>query len=633
MITPRGGLEPVPAGRRRLNTPFLPADIPRVNPAILPSLLAFGSAAALTVMVALRREKSGLHRLLLALLSALMVWTFGSICRHSVASQAGLEASLRLIFLGVFTAPPLWLLLAARFAQIRWLGQNRAATTALLVPSAIGYVALLTNAAHHLVMRQVSFEALGEGGIDWAGPLLVAHVAWAYLLIASASGIFLAYAGSLAREGRRGRALLLGVAAVVPVFASCAYVFRLLPHKFDLTASGLVVSLLLIAGIAFRHRLLEALPLTHRGVIEHLADAVVLADAAGAIVELNVAAERLLGAPAAELRGRPLATLLERVVPADAGPTLHERLACLGADANELATGFATVDGRRLELLACLVRDERGEAVGQYALLRDRTDAHRFERMARQTQRLKTVGTLAAGIAHEVNNPLAFIRANLTEIQRMGEIVEARREGPDAKLAAELADLAPIAAETIDGIHRIERIVAGMRRLSAPRGEPVATVDLNEVARDAVRLANLHRDAGVSVEVDLWREPVWVEGSARRLAQALLNVLLNASQALEGRSDRRIAVSTRVEGDHALVEVTDNGPGIPSELHERIFDPFFTTKDPDQGTGLGLAIAFDIARDHGGVLDVRSRPGEGATFALRLPLRAVAMLPRAPSAA
>ena len=157
-----------------------------------------------------------------------------------------------------------------------------------------------------------------------------------------------------------------------------------------------------------------------------------------------------------------------------------------------------------------------------------------------------------------------------------------------------------------------------MRRLSTPRGEPVARVDLNEVARDAVRLANLHRDDRVAVELALWHEPVWVEGSARRLGQAVLNLVLNAHQALERARDGRIAISTRCDGDQAVIEVTDNGPGISPELQERIFDPFFTTKSPDKGTGLGLAIAFDIARDHGGLLDVRSRPGAGATFSLRL---------------
>jgi signal transduction histidine kinase len=231
------------------------------------------------------------------------------------------------------------------------------------------------------------------------------------------------------------------------------------------------------------------------------------------------------------------------------------------------------------------------------------------------------VGTLAAGIAHEVNNPLAFIRANLSHIQRLGEIVEAKRGDADAKLAAELADLPGIAAETLDGIQRIERIVLDMRRLSSSREETFMRVDLNAVARDALRLAKLHREANVAIEVSFGPEPLLVDGSPQRLVQALLNVLMNALQAVARQPGARVGLSLREQGDEAVVEVSDNGPGVPHDLQERIFDPFFTTKDPDQGSGLGLAIAFDVARDHGGLIELRSRPGEGASFSLRLPRR------------
>ena len=153
----------------RLNTPLLPADIPGVHPAILPASLAFGTAAALAVVVALRRDRTALQWLLLALLTALMIWTLGVICRYSVRSQEGLEASLRLLFLGIFTAPPLWLLLAGRYARVRLLCESRGWTIGLLVPSAVGYLALLTNAGHHLVMQEVSFEVLEGGGIAGRG--------------------------------------------------------------------------------------------------------------------------------------------------------------------------------------------------------------------------------------------------------------------------------------------------------------------------------------------------------------------------------------------------------------------------------------------------------------------------------
>jgi signal transduction histidine kinase len=590
-----------------------------VHPAILPAALAFGTSAVLMTVIALRRGKNALHWLLLAELASLLVWTFGAICRFSVTTQAGLEASLRLIFAGIFSAPPLWLLLAGRYAQVPALCERRGVIAALFVPSVLLYAALLTNSGHQLVMREVSFEALSGGGIAWSGPLFWAYLPWSYGLVVVSSGLYLRTARRLARNDERRRAVLLTLAAALPVLASFAYMFRWLPVAFDLTPSGLAISLLLLSTTVFRYRLLESLPLARRDVIEHLPDGVVLADAGGAIQDWNPAAAAILRAPAASLRQRPLDTLLDGIAAETDARSLRAALARFGASGTPLVSEISTSDHRRIEISATLARDARGEAIGQCAVLRDRTEERRFERLVRQTQRLQTVGTLVAGIAHEVNNPLAFIHANLVQIQRLGEIAEAHRTGPDAKLAGELADLAPIAAETLDGIQRIERIVADMRRLSSPRDETFTRVDLNEVARDAIRLANLHREVSVAIDVSAWREPLCVLGSGQRLVQAVLNVLMNSRQALARRTDGRIAIAVRSDAGQALIEVNDNGPGIAPELHERIFDPFFTTKDPDQGTGLGLSVALEIARDHGGALEVRSRPGEGATFTLRLP--------------
>ena len=591
-----------------------------MHPAILPAALAFATSAVLMGVVALRRDKAALHWLLLALLASLLVWTFGVICRFSVTSQAGLEASLRLVFLGIFTTPPLWLLLAGRYAQVPALCERRGVIAAIWVPSLLGYAALLTNSGHHLVMTDVSFEALEGGGLAWSGPVFWAYVPWCYALLACASVLYLRTARRLARNDERRRSVLLTIAAAIPVVASTAYMLGWLPVKFDLTPSGLAISLLLLSTTVFRYRLLESLPLARRDVIEHLPDGVVLTDVGGAIQDLNPAASAILGVGLPALRQRPLAALLDGFPREAEVVRFRTALAQLAEKGSPLAAELTTSDHRRVELSAMLVRDARGEPVGQCAVLRDRTEERRFERLVRQTQRLQTVGTLVAGIAHEVNNPLAFIHANLMQIQRLGELAESHRNGPDAKLAAELADLAPIAAETLDGIQRIERIVADMRRLSSTREESFARIDLNEVSRDAIRLANLHRDANVSIDVSFWHEALCVEGSAQRLVQAVLNVLMNSRQALERRADGRIRLAVRAEAGQALIEVGDNGPGIPRELHERIFDPFFTTKDPDQGTGLGLAVALEIARDHGGVLDLRSPPGEGATFSFKLPV-------------
>jgi PAS domain S-box-containing protein len=343
-----------------------------------------------------------------------------------------------------------------------------------------------------------------------------------------------------------------------------------------------------------------------------------MANAAGVILDLNPAAEGILGREAQEVRGLFLGSVLGVVGQEESGQRLGAFLANLSAGNAPFVWEVRTGDQRLVEVSVASVRPDLAEPAGWFAVLRDRTEERRFERIARRTEKLQSVGTLAAGIAHEVSNPLAFIRANLSQIQRMGERVEAchTERDPDAKLANELADLREIAEETLDGIGRIEHIVTGMRRLAATPERSLQRVDANQVVRDALRLSNLSRDVHVVVETRLADGLPPVEGAPERLVQAVLNLLVNARQALEGRSGR-VRVETRCHGSSLEIRVADDGPGIAEEIQERVFDAFFTTKDPDRGTG--LAIAFDIVRDYGGALEVRSKPGAGARFVVRLP--------------
>jgi signal transduction histidine kinase len=592
-----------------------------MHPAILPAALAFSTSGAMAAYVARRREKSDVHWLLLALLIALMTWTGGSLARFSVSSEAGLLASLRVVLLGVFATPPLWLLLAARSLPVPWLWRRRLRSL-VFAPSLLAYLALLTNDGHHLVIRRISFEALEAGGRAWAGPLFWAFIAWGYGCVAGGLAIYLFTARRMvARPGDRGRGLALGLAAAIPLVVSSLYLFRLVPIRFDLTPAALVVSVALISAAVFRFHLLEGIPLARRDVIEYLQDGVLIASGEGVLLDLNPAAAAILREDTAALRRERLAVCLARLVHGTGGSALRDALVHLDERREPIVGEVATPDGRRVEIRAACVRDGQGEPVGQFAVLRDRSAERRHERRARQNERLETVATLAAGVAHEVNNPLAFIRSNLAQIHRMGELVEASLERGEAKLARELADLPQIVAETLDGIARIERIVAGMRRLSARREEIFLAVDLNDVVADAIRLANLRGDPQVCVETALAERLPPVDGSPERLAQALINLLVNARQAVAGGVRPRIRIETRHEGAAVSVCVRDNGPGIAPELLPRIFDPFFTTKSPDEGTGLGLTIAYDIVRDHGGVLEVESEVGAGTAFHARLPVR------------
>jgi signal transduction histidine kinase len=370
---------------------------------------------------------------------------------------------------------------------------------------------------------------------------------------------------------------------------------------------------------AFRYELLESVPLARQGVIARLEDGVVMANGAGAVVDLNPAARRILEHPAERVLGMSLSELLRDLADERDGPPLAALVKMVMRDAPGESLEVRTVDQRCIEVFVSGVRSAKGAPAGVFAILRDRSDERHFERIVQQTQRLETVGTLAAGIAHEVNSPLAFVRANLAHIERMGDAVEDAVDGPDAKLAGEVADLRQIARETLDGVERIAYIAADLRRLAAGHEEVRAAVDLSEVARDALRLMQLGPDSSPRALTRFAAALPSVEASGERLMQVVLNLVVNAQHALADQPDGTILLETRSDGLWVELIVDDNGPGVSEVVQDRIFDPFFTTKGPGEGMGLGLSVAFDIARDHGGVIEECARPGPGARFALRLP--------------
>ena len=157
----------------------------------------------------------------------------------------------------------------------------------------------------------------------------------------------------------------------------------------------------------------------------------------------------------------------------------------------------------------------------------------------------------------------------------------------------------------------------------------IAPVDINAITCDAILLANLERDAGISVRIALFAGLPPIDGSPARLTQALLSLLVHAKQSLSGVDDGAIDVETEPDGDRVAIRILDNGPGLSEERLERIFDPFSRSPEPNErvgdepkdGPGLGLAAAYGIVRDHRGTLEVRSRPGEGTCFVVLIPFR------------
>ncbi len=228
-----------------------------------------------------------------------------------------------------------------------------------------------------------------------------------------------------------------------------------------------------------------------------------------------------------------------------------------------------------------------------------------------RADRLGTVGTLAAGVAHEINNPLVSIQTFLS-------LAPAKRAESDAEFWGSYHQLA------LSELERIRGLVATLSRLARGGGErpPRAACDVAEIADEAARLvAHEAHEAQVTIALEADPDTPKVAAVREQLHQVLLNLLLNAVQATPPGGRIRVRVWGE-EGDApaARVEVADTGCGIAPGHIEQIFDPFFTTKGPDQGTGLGLMICHHIVSDHGGSIEVESEPGGGSRFRMRLPV-------------
>lgn len=234
------------------------------------------------------------------------------------------------------------------------------------------------------------------------------------------------------------------------------------------------------------------------------------------------------------------------------------------------------------------------------------------------SDRLVTIGRLAAGVAHEINNPAAFVLANLTAMQQA--IHELRLLAPP-NATLRLNDLDEMIAENQYGLRRIAAIVRDLRNFSRIEPDTIEWVDANQVAHQATTMVLHQIRLKAQLVSELGQVPV-VAGDKGKLVQVVVNLLVNACQAIpdgEGLA-HRITLRTATRGDRIVLEVEDTGQGIPEADLGGLFEPFTTSKGRDQGSGLGLSLAKEIVAQHGGELTVVSRVSEGSVFTISLPL-------------
>lgn len=300
--------------------------------------------------------------------------------------------------------------------------------------------------------------------------------------------------------------------------------------------------------------------------------------------------------------------------------------------------------GHTFTVLARSDLQEDGEATGITLIFQDVTliraaEAERAEMIRRMAEpgRLEALGTLAGGIAHEINTPIQYIGDNLRFIRdAIGDLlslaraeaagnrteVEARLKAVDLDFLE--AELPAAADQGLDGVGRIARIVQSVKSFSHPGSEGAVRFDLNETIQSAITVSRNSWKYVAEVEADLDPGLTPVMGSQNEIGQVLLNLILNAAHAIEDAKPAgggRINVASRVAGDKVIITVADNGKGVPKGMEERIFDLFFTTKGPGRGTGQGLAISRSIiVKNHGGSIAVSPTQGGGATFTVLLPI-------------
>jgi two-component system sensor histidine kinase PilS (NtrC family) len=331
----------------------------------------------------------------------------------------------------------------------------------------------------------------------------------------------------------------------------------------------------------------------NENIVRSLTSGLLTVDADGRLLGSNPTARELL-AIEGELRGMPI----DEVVPGVA-----DHLEDSGGPTNRFELELRRSDGRSLHLgLNCApLLDNDGRFIGHVVHFQDVTELHDLARKARRNERLVAVGSLAASVAHEVRNPLAAISGS-------AELLTSAVNDPDDQ---KLLDV--IIRET----NRLEKTVSDLLSFTRPQTPERVALDVTQAIRENAEAFRAD-PANAAIQVGITASgKIVAELDPGQFSQILWNLMRNAAEAMSLAG--RIEVRASREDDLLVVEIEDEGPGIPEEDLDRVLEPFYSTKD--KGSGFGLALVQRIVQDHEGEITVRSRPGEGATFTVRLPLR------------
>jgi len=563
-------------------------------------------ASIFVIVLTWRRRGAPGAAEMIILAAAAFIWTLGYFIEANSDTLAQQLFFNNIGYIGSMSVPVAWFAFALRYTSS---GRPLAGwKIALLSLIPLATVALVwSNSGHHLMW---SDERLAT-----SGPFTVtAKTYGAFFWVAAGYNYALILAGAVTLMRRlftgtplyRNQAIALILAVCLPLVWNIIYIFNLapLPRK-DLTPVVFVVAAIAIVLGLLRFHLLRAVPFAHRFVIQQLRDGVFIFDRGDHLLEANPAALRTLG-NTRNIIGKELEHL------AGLSPVLEIiRAARTGRQKMPLTIPEG---GRFYELEILPMTDRQpGRHAGWLAILHDVTERQQAEEMRleleRRTQnasRLAIIGEMAAGIAHEINNPL-------TPIIGFSELLLNKELPPEVK--DELKIIYDSARRTADVTRRLLTF--------ARQGKPLRSLSrINEIIDATLKLRSYHlKSNGIQVITQLDPELPPTLADAGQLQQVFLNLIMNAEFAMQqAHGGGKLVVRTERQGDAIRISFQDDGPGISAENQARLFTPFFTTKKIGEGTGLGLSVCHGIIAEHKGRIYAESPAAGGAVFIVELPI-------------
>lgn len=402
---------------------------------------------------------------------------------------------------------------------------------------------------------------------------------------------------------------------------------------------------------------LEASSSRLAAILDHTFAGILVVDEHGRMIEVNRAAKAMFGRAQDNTVGARVLDWIEQDSWSVCETAEASRIEADGYQRSEI---WHEVQGRRADgscfpLEFVITRLDLSEGDHRIWILRDLTQQREAEAVQKalehdlqRAQRLEALGTMAGGVAHEINTPVQFIGSNLAYLSDVfGDLLtvvdsyrdlrssalagvdltdalaKAAKVEEEADLDGLMADIPDAIAQTEEGVARVSKIVEAIKEFAHSGSETQTVIDVNRTIDSTIEVSRGAWGCFADVTTSFADDLPSIVGDPGKFQRVILNLIMNAAQAIEehdATSKGVIEINTRLDGHNVAIEVKDDGCGIPKHLHERVFEPFFTTKDVGKGTGQGLALSFKTVTEHlGGSISLASDKGRGASFVVRVP--------------